>query len=287
MSATAGGEQMTGTAPILELEDVEIALVRHGKSAVPLVTGVDLTVRPGEAVAIVGESGSGKSLTALSCLGLLPDGVELSAGKVSVGDQDLGSLRPEELRRLRGRRISMIFQDPMTSLDPCFSIGSQIAESVLAHSEASRAQARRMAVDMLGRVGIPDPQRRFDSYPHEFSGGMRQRVMIAMALITRPEILIADEPTTALDVTVQAQILELLRALQANRGMSILLITHDLGVVAENADVVAVMYAGRVVEYGNVHDVFREPLHPYTRGLFASMPVLGRHQDRLETIPGN
>jgi oligopeptide/dipeptide ABC transporter ATP-binding protein len=191
------------------------------------------------------------------------------------------------MRTIRGNQIAMIFQEPMTSLNPVYTIGEQILEAVLLHQKVSRAEARDIAEQALGDVGIADPGPRLKEYPHQLSGGMRQRVMIAMALACQPELLLADEPTTALDVTIQAQILELLRELQIKRHMSVMLITHDLGVVAQNADVVAVMYAGRVVEYGSVVDIFRDPLHPYTRGLFASMPVIGKTHDRLATIPGN
>ncbi len=259
-----------GNVAVLSLEDVSIGLTRVGQAPLTLVSHVDLRVGAGEAVAIVGESGSGKSLTALSCLRLLPEGIELTSGSVAVGGRDLGSLAPEELRQVRGSQISMIFQDPMTSMDPCFSIGSQIMESILAHEAMGRTEARRLAVDMLGRVGIPDPARRFDSYPHEFSGGMRQRAMIAGALVLDPKVLIADEPTTALDVTTQAAIIALVQDLREELGMSLVWISHDLGVVAQVADRVAVMYAGELVEVTSTEVLFAEPAHPYTEGLIKS-----------------
>jgi oligopeptide/dipeptide ABC transporter ATP-binding protein len=235
----------------------------------------------------VGESGCGKSVTSLSILRLIPTPPgEILGGQVMFEGRDLLKLREEQMRGVRGKDIAMIFQEPMTSLNPVYTIGDQIAEAVMLHQHVSQDQGYRIAEEALHDVGIADPHRRLREYPHQMSGGMRQRVMIAMALSCRPKLLIADEPTTALDVTIQAQILELLRKLQRERGMSILLITHDLGVVAENADVVAVMYASRVVEVATVEELFDKPQHPYTEGLFRSVPKLGVDSDRLETIPG-
>ena len=238
-------------------------------------------------MALVGESGCGKTMTALAVIGLVPKppGV-IEGGRVLLNGDDLVPKDDEAMRRLRGDRLAMIFQEPMTSLGPVFTIGTQLTETLLAHRGMSRAEARAQSVAMLKRVQIPEAERRMDNYPHELSGGMRQRVMIAIALLCRPDLLIADEPTTALDVTTQAQILELLRELRTEFGMAVLLITHALGVVAEMADRVAVMYAGRVVETAGVEEIFANPRHPYTRGLLASIPDLAEAQTRLATIPG-
>ena len=250
------------------------------------VEEVSFTIPRGGTVALVGESGCGKTVTALSILRLVPDPPgRIVAGSVHMDGANLLAMPEEAMRQVRGNRISMIFQEPMTSLNPVFTVGDQILEALLLHTDVDRAEGRRRTVSMLRKVGIPDPQRRLDEYPHQMSGGMRQRVMIAMALVCGPELLIADEPTTALDVTIQAQILDLLRNLQADLGMSVLLITHDLGVVAETAQHVAVMYLGRIVEEADIGDLFDRPLHPYTVGLFRSRPTL-QHQRTLATIPG-
>jgi oligopeptide/dipeptide ABC transporter ATP-binding protein len=252
------------------------------------VDGVSFELRAGETLAVVGESGSGKSVTALSILRLVPQPPgRIVGGRMIFRDRDLLALRPAEMRQIRGKEISMIFQEPMTSLNPVFTCGEQVIETLMLHDKLDRRAARVRAIEMLRRVGIPVPEQRVDEYPHQMSGGMRQRVMIAMALACRPSILIADEPTTALDVTIQAQILELLKQLQRELGMAVLLITHDLGVVAETADRVAVMYAGQIVESCGVHAVFRRALHPYTAGLQASLPRLGLRQERLRVIPGS
>jgi peptide/nickel transport system ATP-binding protein len=238
-------------------------------------------------MALVGESGSGKSLTSLALLQLVPSPGRVETGSsIRLGDTDVLALRGESLRRIRGRRVGMIFQDPMTSLNPVFTVGDQIVEGILAHFKMPRATARERALQLLQEVGIPDPAGRLKAYPHQLSGGMRQRVMIAIALSAEPEILVADEPTTALDVTVQAQILEVLDRLQENRGMAVLLITHDLGIVAGRADRVAVMYAGQIVEDAPTAQLFAHPSHPYTQGLFASVPRLGGPLRRLNPIRG-
>ncbi len=252
------------------------------------VDGVDLDVSAGRTLGVVGESGSGKSVTALSIMRLIdpPGRIELGS-RIRFGGRDLVQLDEEELRELRGNEISMIFQEPMTSLNPVFTIGDQIVEAVRLHRPVSSAAAKERALEMLTLVGIPSPQRRFADYPHQLSGGMRQRVMIAMALACEPKLLIADEPTTALDVTIQAQILDLMAKLRREFGMAIMLITHDLGVVAEMCDDVAVMYAGRVVERGSAEAVFRSPQHPYTEALLHSIPVLGATQAQpLKVIRG-
>jgi oligopeptide/dipeptide ABC transporter ATP-binding protein len=272
--------------PLLEIKDLNIAFETNRGDVRP-VRDVSLSVFPGQTVALVGESGCGKSVTAMSVLRLIPSPPgKVLGGQVLFEGRDLLKLEEREMRSVRGAQIAMIFQEPMTSLNPVFSIGDQIAEAVKLHQNVGTREAYRVAEGALREVGINDPARRLHEYPHQMSGGMRQRIMIAMALACRPKLLIADEPTTALDVTIQAQILELLRKLQRENGMSILLITHDLGVVAENADVVAVMYASRVVEYAKVEDLFDRPQHPYTEGLFRSVPRLGARAQRLDTIPG-
>jgi peptide/nickel transport system ATP-binding protein len=250
------------------------------------VDGLSFNVRAGQTLGIVGESGCGKSVTALSIMRLVPTPPGRHGGAVHYRGTDLLKLPEREMRAIRGNRISMIFQEPMTSLNPVISIGRQIAETVQLHQKASRAEAHNRAVEMLRTVQIPEAERRASEYPHQLSGGMRQRVMIALALACNPEVLIADEPTTALDVTIQAQIVDLIKRLQAERGMGMILITHDLGVVAESCDRVVVMYAGKKVEEADVIDLFDRPLHPYTRALMASMPAMNTSTTRLAEIPG-
>jgi oligopeptide transport system ATP-binding protein len=250
------------------------AAVPGEKQAVRLVEEVSLAVNTGETLAVVGESGSGKTVTFTSALGLLPKPGRVIEGQALFEGTDLLKLTPEALRRVRGARIGMVFQDPLTGLNPVFRVGDQIIEVLRAHLPIGRREARERAIALLARVQIPDPAKRVDDYPHQFSGGMRQRVLIAMAIALGPRVLIADEPTTALDVTVQAQVLDLLSELRQEEGMAMVLITHDLGVVARQADRVAVMYSGRVVETGTVEEVFRAPRHPYTISLFRSIPDL-------------
>jgi oligopeptide/dipeptide ABC transporter ATP-binding protein len=254
---------------------------------VKAVDGVSFSLRRGGRLAIVGESGSGKSVTALSIMRLIdsPPG-EIVGGQILFDGVDLLQMPAEEMRHVRGRDISMVFQEPMTSLNPVFTVGDQITEAVLLHQQVDKKGAREVAVRALTDVGVPDPRRRLDQYPHELSGGMRQRIMIAMALSCNPKLIIADEPTTALDVTIQRQILELIKGIQERTGTALLLITHDLGVVAETVDDVAVMYAGRVVESGTVEEVLIEPRHPYTKGLLASIPSTAKTGQRLHTIRG-
>jgi oligopeptide/dipeptide ABC transporter ATP-binding protein len=276
------------SAPLLELRDLCVDF-RTARGPVRAVDHVSFAIPRGTTLGVVGESGSGKSVTALSILRLIPSPPgRIAAGQIRHGERDLLRLPEREMRALRGDRISMIFQEPMTSLNPVYTVGEQVAEVVRLHRGARRREARDAAVRMFELVGIPAPAERVRSYPHQLSGGMRQRVMIAMALACRPELLIADEPTTALDVTIQAQILDLLRNLQREIGMSILLITHDLGVVAENCAEVVVMYAGRVVERAATAALFATPRHPYTAGLLASVPrdAAGPPQRRLREIPG-
>jgi peptide/nickel transport system ATP-binding protein len=271
---------------LLEVEDLRITFSTGPGLSRP-VDGVSFAVAKGELLALVGESGCGKSLTSLALLRLVPPpGVIAPGSAIRFDGTDLLTLDASALRRVRGRRIAMIFQDPMTSLNPVFTVAEQIIESVRAHQKLSKPEARARALELLQEVGIPDPVARLDQYPHQLSGGMRQRVMIAIALASEPELLIADEPTTALDVTVQAQILEVLDRLRAARGMAVLLITHDLGIVAGRADRVAVMYAGRLVEEAPTPALFARPSHPYTRGLLASVPRLTGPVTRLTPIAG-
>jgi peptide/nickel transport system ATP-binding protein len=272
------------TEPLLAIRDLHVSFGGPGGTRLEAVRGVDLDVAPGELVAVVGESGSGKSVTMLAVLGLLGPNA-MATGSVRFDGQELLGAPPSQLRRVRGLRIGTIFQDPLTSLNPAHTIGDQLSEAVLAHDPRARKRAKHRAGDLLELVSIPDINRRLRSYPHELSGGMRQRVMIAMALANDPELLIADEPTTALDVTIQAQILEVLSAVQRDRDLAVVLVTHDLGVVAGLAQRVNVMYAGRVVEQGDAVGVFHRQNHPYTRGLLACLPRLDRRDD-LEPIGG-
>ncbi|MCG8592849.1 MAG: ABC transporter ATP-binding protein [Kiloniellales bacterium] len=262
-----------GTVPVLELRDL-VTRFPGDDGPLNIVDGVNLAVATGETLAVVGESGSGKTMTFLSAVGLVPPPGRVVGGQVLLDGTDLLTHTREQMRAVRGTRISMVFQDPLTGLNPVFTIGEQIAEVLRAHRDLSRAQARKTAIELLERVHIPDPGRRVDDYPHQLSGGMRQRVLIAMAISLGPRVLIADEPTTALDVTVQAQVLELLAELREETGMAMVLITHDLGLVARHADRVAVMYAGRVVEYGTAEAVFERTAHPYTQSLFRGVPSL-------------
>ncbi len=279
-------DSTTPKQPILEVSDLEISF--HTEDGVlKAVDGVSFQIQRGETLGLVGESGCGKSVTAFSILQLLASPPARVKGSVKFDAEQLLSLTDNEMRRVRGRKVSMIFQEPMSSLNPIMTIGRQIAEVIIEHQKKPRKEARLIAIDMLARVGLPSPETRFDEYPHQMSGGMKQRAMIAMALVCRPRLLIADEPTTALDVTIQAQILDLLRDLQRELDMSVLLITHDLGVVAETCDRVAVMYAGKIVEQASVKDLFERPLHPYTCGLFRSLPSLAPESRRLEAIPGS
>jgi len=273
-------------SPLLELRNLRIAFEAERGQIQP-VQDVSFSIFPGQTLALVGESGCGKSVTALSILRLIPSPPgRVLGGQVLFQDRDLLQLSEKQMRSVRGKDIAMIFQEPMTSLNPVFTVGEQIVEAVKLHQQVNTRQARDIAAQSMHDVGIADPEKRLDEYPHRLSGGMRQRVMIAMALSCQPKLLIADEPTTALDVTIQAQILDLLRRLQQERGMSILLITHDLGVVAGNADAVAVMYASKVVEHATVFELFDSPKHPYTEGLFRAIPRLGNVGQRLQTIAG-
>jgi oligopeptide/dipeptide ABC transporter ATP-binding protein len=272
--------------PLLAVEDLQVG-IRSARGTFQAIEEVGFTLAEGEVLGLVGESGCGKSITALAVMGLLPQPVaRVTAGHVWFDGTDLAALSNEQMRHMRGDQLGMIFQEPMTSLNPVYKVGDQLVEALREHRPVGRGEAWREAVDMLDIVGIPAARDRASAYPHELSGGMRQRVMIAMALICRPKLLIADEPTTALDVSTQAQILDLLLSLKRDLGMAIMMITHDLGVVAEVADRVAVMYAGRIVETAGVFDLFRSPRHPYTDALLRSIPRLDSELDRLVAIEG-
>ncbi len=272
--------------PILAVKDLAVSFANSaGGPRIQAVAGVSMTVHPNQTLAVVGESGCGKSVTAMSTMQLIPRPPgRFDRGQIMFEGRNILALSEREMLSVRGGKIAMIFQEPMTSLNPVYTIGDQIIEAILLHQKVGAEQAWDLAIQAMKDVGIPKAEERMKAYPHQFSGGMRQRVMIAMALACQPTLLLADEPTTALDVTIQAQILELLRELQRSRGMGIMLITHNLGVVAENADVVCVMYAGRVVEYARVFELFDNPLHPYTRGLFNSIPLLATRKHRLTTV---
>lgn len=272
---------------MLQIEGLKVSF-RTGDTDVLALAGVSLRVERGEVVCLVGESGCGKTLTALTVLGILPSPpAHVDGGRVLFEGRDLLTLPEKELQRIRGKEISMIFQEPMTSLNPVFTVGHQIEETIMVHEAVSRAEARRRTIGLLRDVGIQAPEQRRSDYPHQFSGGQRQRVMIAMALACNPKLVIADEPTTALDVTIQAQILRLFRELQGLHGMSLLYITHDLGVVAQLARRIYVMYTGLIVEEADARELFRSPRHPYTQGLLASLPSKARRGERLHTISGN
>ena len=273
--------------PLLKIEGLRVSF-RSGRGTVVAVDGIDLQVMPGEALGIVGESGSGKSVSNLAVLDLLPKPqAHVEAKTLEFEGRSLLDLPPEEMRQVRGAQIAMVFQDPMTALNPFMRISGQMAEVLESHTDLSRKDIRKACVQMLDRVGIPDPEQRIDAYPHEFSGGMRQRVLIAMALLGSPKLLIADEPTTALDVTIQAQILELIRKMKEEGEMAMILVTHDLGVVAEVVDRVLVMYGGRVMEEAPTDQIFLAPSHPYTKALLSCLPRLDGEEERLEPIEGN
>jgi peptide/nickel transport system ATP-binding protein len=274
---------MTGS--LLSVRDLKVEFATR-KGPIVALNSVSFEIAPGEVLGVVGESGAGKTLTGLAIIGLLDPPGRIAGGEIFLGGERIDKLPPAQMRLIRGRRIGIIFQDPMTSLNPLQRVGDQIAETIMAHKSAPRKEARKQAIAWLGEVGIPSPEKRIDGYPHEFSGGMRQRVVIALALCAEPALVIADEPTTALDVSVQAQIISVLKNLSRRRHAAVMLITHDMGVIAETADRVAVMYAGRIAETGDVHEVVRDPLHPYTQGLMAAIPTLEVSARRLAQIPG-
>ncbi len=278
---------MTKEYPLLSIQNLHVEF-KTDEGVVRAVNDVSYDIYQGKTLAVVGESGCGKSVTSLSILRLIPDPPgRVTQGKIKFHGNNLLELDEKEMRRIRGNDIAMIFQEPMTSLNPVYTVGQQIVEAIELHQGRRKNAAWSHATEILRLVGIADPERRMDEYPHQMSGGMRQRIMIAMALSCDPALLIADEPTTALDVTIQAQILDLIKELQERSNMSVILITHDLAVVAENADDVVVMYASKIVEKGSVHDIFEKPSHPYTQGLLNSLPTLGSDHKRLQVIPGS
>ncbi|TXN72633.1 ABC transporter ATP-binding protein [Methylobacterium sp. WL6] len=273
------------TKPVLSVRDLRVEFATR-RGILKAIDGVSFDIARGEILGVVGESGAGKSVTGAAVIGLIDPPGRISGGEIRLGGERIDDLPPERLRRIRGRRIGMIFQDPLTSLNPLYRIGRQIIETVQTHTDLSAKAARTRAIDLLAEVGIPAPEQRIDGYPHEFSGGMRQRVVIALALAAEPELIIADEPTTALDVSVQAQIITLLKRLGRDHGTAVMLITHDMGVIAEAADRVAVMYSGRIAEIGPVRAVVGDPLHPYAKGLMGAIPTLTQETGRLAQIPG-
>jgi peptide/nickel transport system ATP-binding protein len=270
---------------ILEVEALKVQFPTR-RGTLTAVDSISFSIAPGEVLGVVGESGAGKSITGLAVIGLLEPPGRIAGGEVRLEGRRIDNLKHEELRRIRGRRIGVIFQDPLTSLNPLYTIGQQLEETILTHLPLTKSQARDRALSLLREVGIPAPEARYRNYPHQFSGGMRQRVVIALALAAEPRLLIADEPTTALDVSIQAQIIALLKRLAGERGAAVMLITHDMGVIAETAQRVAVMYAGRIVEIGPVRDVIHAPKHPYTVGLMGSIPKIGIRKKRLMQIDG-
>ncbi|MGK9231038.1 ABC transporter ATP-binding protein [Inquilinus limosus] len=273
------------TEPTLSVRDLKVQF-RTRRGLLTAIDGVSFDIAPGEVLGVVGESGAGKSITGTAVIGLIDPPGRIAGGEIRLKGERIDNLRPEAMRRIRGRRIGMIFQDPLTSLNPLYTVGRQLTETITTHLPLGRDGARRRAIALLEEVGIPAAAERIDSYPHEFSGGMRQRVVIALALAAEPELVIADEPTTALDVSVQAQVIAVLKRLCRERGTAVMLITHDMGVIAETADRVAVMYAGRIAEIGPVRTVIKQPHHPYTRGLMGSIPTVATDADRLQQIPG-
>jgi peptide/nickel transport system ATP-binding protein len=272
--------------PVLSVRDLQVEFVtRH--STLRAIDRVSFDIAKGEVLGVVGESGAGKSVTGLAAIGLIDPPGRISGGSIHLSGLRIDNLPAEEMRRIRGRRIGMIFQDPLTSLNPLYRIGDQLVETIRTHTALSEQAARRRAIDLLAEVGIPAPEKRIDGYPHEFSGGMRQRVVIALAICAEPELIIADEPTTALDVSVQAQIISLIKRLGRDHGTAVMLVTHDMGVIAETCDRVAVMYSGRIAEIGPVRDVVQHPLHPYAKGLMGAIPTLAGNATRLVQIPGS
>ncbi|MBS7804089.1 ABC transporter ATP-binding protein [Rhizobiales bacterium TNE-4] len=274
------------TQPVLSVRDLSVAFFTR-RGVLKALDRVSFDIAPGEVLGVVGESGAGKSLTGQSVIGLLEPPGRITGGEILLHGQRIDNIPADEMRKIRGRKIGMVFQDPLTSLNPLYKIGDQLTETILTHLPVSATEARQRALALLTEVGIPSPDRRIDSYPHEFSGGMRQRVVLALALCAEPELVIADEPTTALDVSVQAQIIALLKKLCRERGTAVMLVTHDMGVIAETADRVAVMYAGRIVEIGPVREVVQNPKHPYAQGLMGAIPTLEGGRDKLVQIEGS
>ena len=277
---------LTPVTPLLQVDDLRVEFPTR-RGTLVAVDGVSFSIAPGEVLGVVGESGAGKSITGAAIIGLIDPPGRIGAGQILLGDRRIDNLQPEALRRVRGREIGAVFQDPLTSLNPLYTVGRQLAETISTHLDLSASAARARALELLTEVGISAPERRIDQYPHQFSGGMRQRIVIALALAANPKLIIADEPTTALDVSIQAQIIALLKRLCREHGTAVMLITHDMGVIAETADRVAVMYAGRIVEIGPVTDVIHRPAHPYTRGLMGSIPSIAGERETLAQIDGS
>jgi peptide/nickel transport system ATP-binding protein len=275
------------SVPVLSVRNLRVEFASR-RGALRAIDGVSFDIAKGEVLGVVGESGAGKSVTGLAAIGLIDPPGRITGGEILLSGLRIDNLPPEAMRRIRGKRIAMIFQDPLTSLNPLYRIGDQLVETIRTHLNMNETQARKRAVDLLAEVGIPAPDKRVDAYPHEFSGGMRQRVVIALAIAAEPELIIADEPTTALDVSVQAQIIALIKRLGRDHGTAVMLVTHDMGVIAETSDRVAVMYSGRIAEIGPVRDVVQNPLHPYAKGLMGAIPTLtGDASQRLVQIPGS
>lgn len=273
------------TVPVLSVRNLQVEFASR-RGVLRAIDGISFDIAKGEVLGVVGESGAGKSVTGLAVIGLIDRPGRIAGGEIQLSGLRIDNLGAEALRQVRGKRIGMIFQDPLTSLNPLYRIGDQIVETIRTHTSLTGQQARKRAIDLLAEVGIPAPEKRIDGYPHEFSGGMRQRVVIALALCAEPELIIADEPTTALDVSVQAQIIALIKRLGRDHGTAVMLVTHDMGVIAETCDRVAVMYAGRIAEIGPVQEVIRAPLHPYAKGLMGAIPTLAGDDKRLVQIPG-
>jgi peptide/nickel transport system ATP-binding protein len=272
--------------PVLSVRNLKVEFVTR-RSVLRAIDDVSFDIARGEVLGVVGESGAGKSVTGLAVIGLIDPPGRIAGGEIYLSGLRVDNLSPEAMRRVRGKRIGMIFQDPLTSLNPLYRVGDQLVETITTHLNLNQTAARKRAIDLLAEVGIPAPDKRIDAYPHEFSGGMRQRVVIALAICAEPELIIADEPTTALDVSVQAQIIALIKRLGRDHGTAVMLVTHDMGVIAETSDRVAVMYAGRVAEIGPVQDVVQNPLHPYAKGLMGAIPTLASEANRLVQIPGS
>src|SRR3954465_1533098 len=274
------------TEPVLSVRNLQVEFASR-RGTLRAIDNVSFDIAKGEVLGVVGESGAGKSVTGLAVIGLIDPPGRISGGGILLSGLRVDNLPPEEMRKVRGKRIGMIFQDPLTSLNPLYRVGDQIIETIKTHTNLTDQQARKRAIDLLAEVGISAPEKRIDGYPHEFSGGMRQRVVIALALCAEPELIIADEPTTALDVSVQAQIISLIKRLGRDHGTAVMLVTHDMGVIAETSDRVAVMYSGRIAEIGPVQDVVQNPLHPYAKGLMGAIPTLAGEDHRLVQIPGS
>ncbi len=285
-TSQADARGLNTVAPLLQVEDLRVEFPTR-RGTLVAVDGVSFSIAPGEVLGVVGESGAGKSITGAAIIGLIDPPGRVGAGRILLGERRIDNLPPEALRRVRGREIGAVFQDPLTSLNPLYTVGRQLVETISTHLDLSATAARTRALELLTEVGIAAPERRIDQYPHQFSGGMRQRIVIALALAGNPKLIIADEPTTALDVSIQAQIITLLKRLCRDHGTAVMLITHDMGVIAETADRVAVMYAGRIVEIGPVADVIHRAAHPYTRGLMGSIPSIAGERDVLAQIDGS